>query len=372
MTKRAKNVLLVGHDRGGVNLLVPLLSYWRQVGSGIDATFVSTPTIEYEVAGMMNGSSARTGERLPFLRPVKAAGNNASFMGRSAWSYSEDDLVELLESKTWDLVLTGSSLLSSMEKNVWEMCKPRRIPCAAICDMWTEYRRRFSNGDRLVLPNLLLVIDERMREEVRAELGDRVPIRVVGNPHFDYLLRGQQNADFVRDKIRFISEPIAELFPGAGVHEFEVAETLIDTMRRLGRDTPLVLRPHPQDDSEGWRRFAYSRRADNVRIDDEPSWACHFSTKMAIGMSSMMLIELAIAGVPVASFQPKKADKSYYCLREAEFGIQVIEDVAELANWIVNPQAPRVSLQFAALHQNSIAQITDIVRSGALVAVLAT
>jgi len=362
MNNDKKRVLLVGHDRGGVNLLVPLLSHWNESDLGIEATFVSTPTIEYEVAGMMNGTSQLLAERPVSLRPVKMTGSDASHIGRSAWSYSDRSLVEMLESKRWDLVLTGTSLLSGMERSMWRLCKARNIPCAAICDMWTEYRRRFRDGDRVALPDVLLVIDERMAQEARAELGGAIPVKVVGSPHFDHLMRGAQKAKSQRSAVRFISEPIAELFPGAGVHEFEVAKTLIDTMRRLGQDAPLVLRPHPQDDSEGWRRFAYSYRDANVRIDDEPSWACHFSTQMAIGMSSMMLIELAIAGVPVASFQPPGSDKSYYCLNESEFGIQVIEDVAGLADWLAAPQMPRVTPGFATLHRDSILRVTEFVR----------
>jgi hypothetical protein len=361
-----KHVLLVGHDRGGVNLLVPLLAQWSEPASGIEATFVSTPTIEYEVAGMMDNTRQLLVERPKSLRPIKMAGSDAAHIGRSAWSYSERSLADMLESKRWDLVLTGTSLLSGMERTVWQLCKARNIASAAICDMWTEYQRRFRNGDRIVLPDVLLVIDERMAQEARAELGGAISIEVVGSPHFDYLMRGARKSSSERSVVRFISEPIAELFPDAGVHEFEVAKTLIETMRRLGQGAPLVLRPHPQDDSEGWRRFAYSYRDSNVRIDDEPSWACHFSTKMAIGMSSMMLIELAIAGVPVASFQPPGSDKSYYCLNESEFGIRIVEDVADLADWLAAPGMPRVSADFVALHRDSIARMTEFIRDAAL------
>jgi hypothetical protein len=370
MTASRKQVLLVAHDRGGVNLLVPLLVHWQNSQPGIDATFLSTPMIEYEVAGMSNaaiGASAIGG--LASAHAAKSAKSGAEFLGRSVWTYSDASLTAVLESKPWDLVLTGTSLLSGMERAVWELCRAKAIPCAAMCDMWTEYRRRFSADQKLVLPDFLLVLDERMEHEARAELGDAVRTKVVGSSHFAHLIRSSQQARAKRTKLRFISEPIAELFPAAGVHEFEVAETLIGATRNLLAAPQLVLRPHPQDDSEGWRRFAYNHREQNVRIDDEPSWACHLTTKMAIGMSSMMLIELAIAGVPVASFQPPGSDKSYYCLQESEFGISIVEDAKGLAQWLASPPEPRVSPQFLSRHRNAIEQITDLILSSELVSV---
>ena len=291
MNSDTKRVLLVGHDRGGVNLLVPLLAHWSQPDSGIEATFLSTPTIEYEVAEMMRGSGQLLAGRPASLRPIKQA--DQPYVGPSTWSFSDRSLIDMLESGGWDLVLTGTSFKSHMERRVWQLCKARGIPCAAICDMWTEYRRRFHDGNSVVLPDVLLVIDDRMKHEARAELGNEIQIEVVGSPHFEHLLRNAHKANSQRSAVRFISEPIAELFPFAGLHEFEVAKTLIDTMRRLGRDEPLLLRPHPQDDSEGWRRFAYSYREYNVRIDDEPSWACHFSTRMAIGRPCVRSIPAA-------------------------------------------------------------------------------
>jgi aminopeptidase-like protein len=362
ISSRPKRILFVAHDRGGVNLLVPLQSHMRQHEPDIEAAFISTPMIEREVASMEGGAS---GLKHP-VPTVKMTGSGEAFMGRSAWTFSEADLDRVLESGPWDLVVTGTSLLSSMERSIWRLCRERAVPCAAICDMWADYRRRFADGAELVVPDLVLVIDERMERELKAELGDGVRTKVVGSPHFARLIRSRRNKGAERRNIRFISEPVAELFPGAGAHEFQIAEMLIEAMERSGEAAPLVLRPHPQDDSEGWRRFAHKHRARNVRLDEEPSWACHLSTKMAIGLSSMMLIELAMAGVPVASFQPVGSDKAYYCLQEEEFGIRVVENGAELAQWLKAPTMPAVSPSFIARHEGAIEHIAGLILSGGL------
>ena len=207
-----------------------------------------------------------------------------------------------------------------------------------------------------------------MQREAQADLGEAIRTKIVGSPHFAQLIRNRRSDVSTSASIRFISEPIAELFPNAGVHEFQVAEMMLEAMSELPRPAQLVLRPHPQDDSEGWRRFSYEYRAKNVRLDDEPSWACHRTTKMALGLSSMMLIEFAIAGIPVASFQPAGCDKSYFCLQEGEFGITILESKGDLKRWLTAPQPPQVSQAFIARHAGAIEEISTAIVAESLFA----
>ncbi len=368
MRNDLKRVLLVAHDRGGVNQLVPLLSAWRQPGSGISAEFLGTPMIEWEVASAEGADrSGRAGSpAMPRASQWLMNANGSELAaGRGAWTVSHDHLRAVLQ-QGWDLVLTGTSMLSRLETTVWRVCHEHSIPCVAICDMWSEYRRRVTDEHGTAPLPLLLVIDERMQKEARAELGKDLRIKVVGSPHFNRLLVSGQRQQQERANIRFVSEPVASLFPDTGLHEFYVAAMLIAARDKLGSDAPVVLRPHPQDNSEAWRRFVYDYRARNVRLDDEPSWHCHTSTHMALGMSSMMLIELAIAGIPVASFQPPQAGKAFFCLDEDEFGISIVTDLAELDAWFAAPKAPHVREPFVQRHMTAIDEITALVRDGRL------
>jgi|GEM_PF-2341114 len=363
-----KNILLVGHDRGGVNLLVPLLTHWREMPCGINATFLSTPAIQHEVASMARAAFGATIETpLPAAATAQPMhGSGEMFLGRNAWTFSNDQLGAVLDSKPWDLVLTGTSAISKMEKTAWAMARDRGIPSAVMCDMWTEYRRRLTDEKGNLCLDHLLVLDARMAEEVDAEFGGAVKTTIVGSPHFAHLIGRGRAGETGRENIRFISEPIAALFPSAGIHEFSIAEMMISAMQQSACDAPLILRPHPQDDSEGWRRFAYDFRDCGVRLDDEPSWACALSTRMAIGISSMMLIEFAMAGIPVASIQPPGADESYFCLHESDFGISIVRNVDELAAWLSAPPPPAIDPDFAAQHVRSIDVITQHIKAGTL------
>lgn len=369
MSRSSKTVLLVAHDRGGVNLLAPLLRYWRRQNSGIAPTFLGTPMIQQEMEAITEfdkgePSSKAEGSK---IRPVRVSGRGDAYLGRSVWTFAENDLRRVLTETPWDLVLTGTSAISTMEKAVWGACRELGLPCTALCDMWTEYEQRLTNAEGELLIDNLLVIDQRMADEVQKAFGSPPKTTVVGSPHFSALLESRESRMSDRQYIRFISEPIAALFPKARVHEFHVAEIVIDSLRAVGEASRLLLRPHPQDDSEGWRRFAYKYRDRDVALDLEPSWMCPVTTRAAIGLSSMMLIELALAGVPVASFQPTDADSSYFCLPEQEFGISVVSNGSELKDWMANISPPSVDPSFVAWHKPAIERITEMLVQGSLV-----
>jgi hypothetical protein len=345
MTNKKKRVLLVAHDHGGANLLIPLLSHWFEPDSQIEAFFIGAPRVELEI------------DRLhPAAQLARWFSQRRHSNG--SWFYVEEGIRETLESGKWDLVLTGTSIMSNLEKVFWKLACQLSIPCAAICDMWTEYRQRFMEDRKMIFQGLLMVLDDRMAVEARAALGPEVKIKVVGSPHFARLLASKQAGLEERTKVRFISEPAASIFPDAAINEFRIAEYIIEALGERAKD--LIIRPHPLDDSEAWRRFIYAYRSQGIHLDEEPSWACHRSTQMAVGVSSMMLIELALVGVPVASFRIPGSEELYYGLPEKEFNIAVLKSREDLERWLKNPDPPLVSSEFEALHTSAIKNIEDV------------
>jgi hypothetical protein len=136
---------------------------------------------------------------------------------------------------------------------------------------------------------------------------------------------------------------------------------LVEVLDEVHKADRLLFRLHPRDDTEAWRRFAYLHREKGVALDYEPSWVSYSSTEMAIGISSMMLTELAIFGVPVASFHVPRSEESYYCLPEKDLGISVVRSRGELRAWLRNPIVPCVSKEFIEMHGSSITTTTDFV-----------
>ena len=48
-----RRVLLAAHDRGGVNLLMPLLRHWAEREPRIAAAFIGAPMVAYELRHML-------------------------------------------------------------------------------------------------------------------------------------------------------------------------------------------------------------------------------------------------------------------------------------------------------------------------------
>ena len=136
---------------------------------------------------------------------------------------------------------------------------------------------------------------------------------------------------------------------------------LVSTARASGVDLPIVIRPHPVDSQESWRRWIHARRALAVRLDDMPLEAAIPDTARAVGISSMLLTEMRLCGVTVASMQPRNADLSYYCLPFEALGIARIADATELGAWFAKTfEATPAST--AVAHVDSVTVAARLIR----------
>ncbi len=319
-------ILLAAHDSGALNIIKPILRAWHD-HSEIEAWFISTPSV---------------------LREVKESCKNLRV---PAWAQEvtepiaadRTDLDALLErhlgSADWDAVICGTSRLCLLERRLLLKSRQRGIPSFAICDMWWAYRERFRDGDDLCLPDTLWVIDERMRIEAQAAMPELVSIEVVGNPFFEEIMHIRTVRHTERRAhlpIRFFSEPVAGKFPNARIDEFELAEWLLDTARGEGIGNRIIVRNHPLDSLEQWRRWAWRHRHHAVELDIEPMDVCMLTTGTAIGISSVVLLEMALCGIPAASLQLPDADPTYYCLPFVDFGISRIREPAGLVHWLTS------------------------------------
>ena len=242
------------------------------------------------------------------------------------------------------------------------------IPSAAFCDMWWAYADRFHDGETWTLPDRLRVIDETMRREAEQVVWPRpLPIDVIGSPLFGELARLRRQNPVEGRAIRFISEPASTKFPEMRVDEFELAEMLVSTARASAVDLPIVIRPHPAESQESWRRFVHAHRAFDVRLDDMPLEAAIPDTARAVGLSSMLLTEMRLRGIAVASLQPRGADLNYYCLPFEELDIARIITPAMLGEWL-RDETVCGPLKTQALHLDAFDRaaslLTGMVRQG--------
>jgi hypothetical protein len=91
---------------------------------------------------------------------------------------------ELLKS---DLVLTGTSGTSNAELDIISMARANGIATMSFLEHWTNYLTRFKRGDRLVLPDQILVGDLYAKELAIQTFGSDKVVHV-NNPYLEHLL----------------------------------------------------------------------------------------------------------------------------------------------------------------------------------------
>ena len=339
-------VLTAGYDHGGLNLLAPLLRAW-QGDSRFAAAFVSTPAVRREMSA-----------RVPSLGfPSWATGVTEEVCANA--DELDACLNRSLAQRDWDVVVCATSRASLLEKRLIHAARRLGLRTIAFCDMWWAYEERFRDGRQWSVPNTVWVLDERMRDEIAAIRWPRRPaIEVVGSPLLQELTELRAGGGSIDGAIRFISEPASSKFLGSGVDEFALAEQLVTTARAAGIKTRIVVRTHPVEPIEPWRRWAWKWRDQSVELDAMPLTPCIADTARAVGISSMLLAEMAACGVPSASIQWPGTDPTYYCLPFEDFGIARLRSVEALERWLAASPGDGAPGIRSSVHASSIERIT--------------
>lgn len=314
-------VLVAVHDWGGLNLLVPLLRAWI-AHPRVEPYLLAMPGVRREVTDLVPG--------------IALANESLDLAAKTADDIEDLDwLLARVVSNNYHAVICGTSLHAPLERRLCIAARSAKIPTVAFCDMPWALTERFRQGHEWALPDRLWVADERTRDAALAiEWPQRLPIDIVGNPMLGEMMRRRGNSPRQRGQnIRFISEPASIEFPRAAINEFALAELLLAATRPL-LDTPIVIRPHPAEPQEAWRRWTYARRDAGVMLDTLPLAAAIEDSSAAVGICSMMLIQMQLLGVPTASLRLPEADPAYYCLPFEEYGVTTVTSHDDLATWL--------------------------------------
>lgn len=342
------HLLAAGNDHGGLNLLAPLLRAW-QGDPRFAAAFVGTPSVRREMSARVPGLSFPTWTAGVTEHLCADAGEFDAYLKRS------------LARREWDVVVCATSLSSLLEKRLIRAARRIGLRAIAFCDMWWAYEERFRDGRQWSIPSTVWVLDERMRDEIaRVRWPRRPAIEVVGSPLFQELAELRGGGGSIDGAIRFVSEPASSKFPLSGVDEFALAEQLVTTARAAGIKTRIVVRTHPVDPIEPWRRWVWKWRDQGVELDAMPLTPCIADTVRAVGISSMLLAEMAACGVPTASLQWPGTDPAYYCLPFEDFAIARLTSIEALERWLTTSPGDGALGARAGAHASSIERITAL------------
>lgn len=300
--------VLVGvQEAGSANALIPVIKELQGRG-GIDVALVACA----EAVSVLKQAG---------LAPDELRGNVEAAQ-------------QLLDEMTPDLLLLGTAWGPSLDKILLRLANAQGLPTLSVVDHWSCYRERFTepSSGTCHWPTMIAVPDAfAMTEAIEAGVpADRLV--VTGQPHLDALARAVQGTSLQHDASRlrgewltdglhassrrlivFVSEALSyDHPPGTGSYrgytEVEALDGLLQAVHRVEQDTGLavkiVAKLHPKERRYPSALKALAARWDVRLVNQEAPWPCILAADAVVGMSSMLLIEAALAGQPTMSFQP--------------------------------------------------------------------
>ncbi|MEH1856987.1 MAG: hypothetical protein V7L21_03035 [Nostoc sp.] len=202
---------------------------------------------------------------------------------------------------TGDILLTGTSQYDEFERDAILWARQEHIPSIAVIDYWANYRQRFqplnNPNAEPTFPDIITALDEVCAAGM---LADEIPekrIRVVGQPYFAWLIAKQKCRKSIfklPENILFASQPNA--------NEIEILHILIKVLTDYKPLKKLLIRFHPRQGkcpaslnllAQSGLPFAIDESADTL--------ATLYQQDIMLGITSIILIEAALMGIPAGS-----------------------------------------------------------------------
>jgi len=245
-----------------------------------------------------------------------------------------------------DLVVTSLSD-KPIERAGFDWSRRTRVPVWQFIDTWYDYARRLeSTNGQGRLPDRLLVIDDRAKDEA---VGEGIPpdiIIAVGNPAWENIEPG-----LTRDNraVLFVSQPIARHW-GESLGYTE--KTAWQMVRNAAREHPnlfprLVFAPHPDEDASA---------GEGAQERVESGQAGIYVAGYVLGMYSSVMVDAVLAGRKVISVQPN-AINSDKCSLSRHGWIGRARNVSELLRLMEDRQGPSLPAGLKAAVAESCARL---------------
>lgn len=234
------------------------------------------------------------------------------------WHWRDPDAPkEMLASCAHDALLFTTSVADEMALSLAFAARSQGLPTAHLLDNWTNYgaRMRASDGRRLT-PDLYLVMDDLAHAAAVTEGIAPEILRVTGTPALAHVT---EQAPCPDGGVIFVSEP-ARQDQGRdhsdpkfrGYSEDQVLALVLDQLQPRARDIRLQVFPHPREDpallAQVVKSHAGAVEAQILTAHEKPEALAR--ARAVIGLSSILLYECWLAGLPCLSVQPDLRLKS--------------------------------------------------------------
>ena len=339
-------ILSVSNHPGGVNALIPVLDSLNNAGNCVHV--------------------------------ITSRRNRATFkQSRYKLKYVETPIsinssLDVLRTIKPDLLLTGTSEpedkeVGRIESVFIHAAKTKSITSITILDFWSKYRERFSLTSENALdalPDKICVMDQKAKNEMIINGFSEKSISVTGNPHWDQFrhIRNKLNKKNptqlksifgIKKNQRimvFISQPLSER--NYSKLEYTELDVLKDIIKLIKHDPNLQvielwIKPHPRDTLSKYDSLISKKKLVQLRLigNEINVYDLGLVADFIIGMFSMLLVEYALLGFHVLSYQPVKNSKNLIVLG---FGIPMVRKSANIGECLSKPVNIINSIDFNA------------------------
>ena len=283
------------------------------------------------------------------------------------------DAYDNLDLRSYAFVLAGTSISGNLEKSFVSKSREQNVPVFSVLDHWCEYNIRFQDeeGQLNAIPDVIFVPDEIARHDL-LEMG--VPgqqIIISGHPAFDVARKAAEGFSKERreavlgrlprgfqDYILFVSEPVEDDHSdkNLGYSEFSTLDGLCHSLSQLEGEAriSLVIKLHPREHKSKYDTVVRKYKGLNIiSVKDEiDRFDLILSAKLVLGISSMLLLEAAVLGLPVYCIAPGTEGASFIGVKLG--WVSHLESEASLATLLnrgtVDRPRPQIGGQMRAAH----------------------
>lgn len=271
-------VAIVSHDAGGAEILSSWLNRAHSPASVV-------------VAGPAESIFRRKCPQAEFLSLDQA-------LNRSSW------------------VLCGTGWQSNFERHAIARGRAMGKKTVAFLDHWVNYRERFDEGGRSVLPEEIWVGDIDAERIARAQF-DQTPILLQPNPYFEDLVTKiaaiqTGNSGAVASRILYVCEPVADHALAQygderhwGYTEHDALRFFLTNVAALGQPVEAItIRPHPSEQADKYH-WAHGLITLPVEFGGKKTLLEEtLAADIVVGCESMAMVVGLLAGKRVISTIP--------------------------------------------------------------------
>jgi hypothetical protein len=293
-------------DVGGARAILPVAGLAHKIG--------------HQVSGMRHG---------PFFAEAPMA-----------WTW--DTPARFMDPEFWpdgpDALIYATSVADFAAIDAARVAREAGCPLIHVLDNWSSYKHRLATSDGLELvPDCYAVMDDIAKTDALAGGVPGRVLQITGHPGLAKLVDEASRFGTNRTgevlRVLFVSEPALTDSGGPqasgwrGYDEVEVSRLVATKLGLLAKVNPAIairiaVAPHPREDrgevAARWAHLCNEHLLDYELVEPDHVRATLHGADCVLGMTSILLYEAWLLGIPVLSLQPRlrRADLAALSKRE--------------------------------------------------------